>query len=104
MGFTAFLVGTAYASGWSGRGWLVSAWNVLGITDFTVALTAGFLSSPGPLQRFAFGDPSNPLIGAYPLVMIPVFAVPLSVLLHAGSLTKLIWGEEKKVLSTHSGS
>lgn len=103
VGFTALLVATIYASGWSNRGWLVAAWNVLGITDFTIAVTAGFLSSPGPLQRFAFNEP-NTLIGTYPLVMIPVFAIPLSVFLHIGSLAKLSWGEEKRALSTASGN
>ena len=36
----------------------------------------------------AFGAP-NELISAFPLAMIPVFLVPLSILLHLASLKKL---------------
>ncbi len=102
VGFAALLVATIYARGSSGRGWLVAAWNALGITDFVIAITLGFLSSPGPLQKIAFNEPAT-LIGAFPLVLIPIFAVPLFMFLHVGSLTKLSWGEEKKTLSTSSG-
>jgi len=34
-------------------------------------------------------DHPNQLIGAFPLAIIPVFLVPLSVLLHLASLQKL---------------
>jgi hypothetical protein len=50
------------------------AWNILGILDLTDALTLGVLTSP---------------VGAYPLVLIPAFVVPLSVLLHSVSLRQL---------------
>jgi hypothetical protein len=46
------------------------------------------LSFPSPIQSFAFDNP-NTLITAFPLVMIPVFLVPLAVLLHLASLAKL---------------
>jgi hypothetical protein len=39
-------------------------------------------------QLFAFDLP-NELISQFPPVLIPVFLVPLSVLLHLASLTKL---------------
>lgn len=63
-------------------------WNGLGLLDFVTALTLGFLSSPTPFQRFAFDHP-NTLISRYPLVMIPVFIVPLSAVLHILSLWQL---------------
>ncbi|MFC5860773.1 hypothetical protein ACFPT7_00545 [Acidicapsa dinghuensis] len=63
-------------------------WNALGILDLTTALTIGFLSSPSPLQRFAFDHP-NTLISTWPLVMIPIFVVPLSLVLHILSLWQL---------------
>ena len=66
----------------------VAAWNLLGIADLVMAVSLGFLSSPGILQILSLGEP-NVMISAYPLVMIPVFAVPLSILLHVCSLTKL---------------
>ena len=51
------------------------AWNVLGILDFVNAFTLTALTSPGPLP--------------YPLVLIPAFGVPLSLLLHSLSLRQL---------------
>jgi hypothetical protein len=67
------------------------AWNLFGILDLVVAVTAGFLTSPSPFQLFSLAAP-NQLITAFPLVMIPVFAVPLAVLLHLASLNKLAMG------------
>src|SRR4051812_1282087 len=64
------------------------AWNVFGILDLALALTMGFLTAPGPFQRFAFDQP-NTTVGAYPLVMIPAFAVPLSLILHGLSIWQL---------------
>lgn len=60
------------------------AWNVFGILDLALALTMGFLTSTGRL-------PSQPNtgVGVYPLVMIPAFAVPLSLILHGLSLWQL---------------
>ena len=64
------------------------AWNIFGILDLVVAVTTGFLSSPGPWQMFGF-HLSAPQLGIYPTVMIPAFAVPSSILLHVLSLRQL---------------
>jgi hypothetical protein len=48
----------------------------------------GFLTAPSPFQLFALDAP-NELISVFPLVLVPVFLVPVSVLLHVASLTKL---------------
>jgi hypothetical protein len=66
----------------------VRLWNLLGITDLVVAVTIGFLTSPSPLQIASFDRPST-LIAMFPLSLIPVFAVPLSILLHVASLQRL---------------
>lgn len=63
-------------------------WNILGLTDFAIAITMGVLSTPGPLQQFGFEIPLSE-IGTYPTVMIPAFAVPSSILLHALSIRQL---------------
>ncbi|THD71680.1 MAG: MFS transporter [Bradyrhizobium sp.] len=63
-------------------------WNIFGLCDFAVAITMGILSSPGPLQIFGFEIPAS-LAGTYPTVMIPAFAVPSSILLHALSIRQL---------------
>lgn len=62
-------------------------WNAFGLLDLVVAVGTGFLTSPSPLQLLSLQSP-NELISAFPLVMVPVFAVPLSVLLHVASLAK----------------
>jgi hypothetical protein len=49
-------------------------WNILGILDLADALLLGFLTGA---------------VGAYPLVLVPAFAVPLSILLHSLSLRQL---------------
>jgi hypothetical protein len=88
VGLLAPAVGIAYARrSRHAAGW-VRAWNLFGIGDLMVAVTTGFLTSPSRFQMFAFGAP-NELIGRFPLVMIPVFLVPLSILLHLVSLNKL---------------
>jgi hypothetical protein len=53
-----------------------------------VALATGFLSAPSRFQMFSLDAPDF-LIGSFPLVMIPIFAVPLSIVLHLASLTKM---------------
>ena len=90
VGLIAPVAALAFTRGWAGSAELVRAWNLLGLADLAVAVTTGFLSSPSPLQLFAFDNP-NTLITAFPLVLIPVFLVPLAVLLHFASLAKLGW-------------
>jgi len=54
------------------------AWCLFGIADLMVAVTMGTLTTPGRIHRVALDAP-NMLISAFPLVMIPTFAVPLSI-------------------------
>jgi hypothetical protein len=95
VGLLAPVVAIAYMGGARGStGWL-RAWNLLGIADLVVAVATGFLTSPSPLQLLALDRP-NELITAWPLAMIPVFLVPLSVLLHLASLEKMRQFEREK--------
>ena len=64
------------------------AWNAVGLADLVLAVTLGALTSPTPFQPIAVGHP-NALISRLPFVLIPVFAVPLSLLLHAATLRRL---------------
>jgi hypothetical protein len=77
-------------------------WNLLGITDLVVAVTIGFLTSPSPLQMASFDRPSV-LLGMFPLTLIPVFAVPLSMLLHIASLQKLRQVDTYREVRAESG-
>jgi len=88
VGMLALPVAAYYGAGGFRSDTLVVLWNVFGIADLVIAVTTGFLSSPTPLQMLAFDRP-NTLAGAYPLVLIPVFAVPLSIVLHIATLHRL---------------
>ncbi len=64
------------------------AWNLLGLTDFAIAISMGMLSSPGPLQILALNHP-NVQLTTFPTVMVPAFAVPSLIILHGLSLWQL---------------
>lgn len=67
---------------------LAVSWNLLGIADLVAAVALGFLSSPSHFQLVA-SDLPNALISRMPYVLIPTFAVPLSILLHVAALRRL---------------
>jgi hypothetical protein len=94
VGLTALTVGARAARGDNDQ--LVALWNWLGISDLVIAVAIGFLSAPGRFQIFSLDAP-NVLIGFFPLVMIPIFAVPLSIVLHLASLSK-IWAAHRSVM------
>lgn len=64
------------------------AWNILGLIDLAIALATGFLTTPSRFQMFAVDAP-NLLVTQFPLVIIPTFIVPLSILLHLASIARL---------------
>ena len=80
----ALYVSTGTSRGQSAR----IAWNLLGLTDFAIAIAMGAMSSPGRLQVLSVGQP-NVQMGTYPTVMIPAFTVPSSIILHVLSLWQL---------------
>ena len=88
VGLLAPFTAIAYARSSTGAAQRVRLWNYLGIADLVIAVTTGFLTAPSPLQLAAFDRP-NVLVGIYPLVLIPVYLVPLSILLHLASLHRL---------------
>jgi hypothetical protein len=84
VGLLALPVALYVSSGSRIRG---VSWNLLGLLDLVNAVALGALTTPGPLQLIVPDHPS--LIGSYPLALVPAFAVPLSMLLHALSLRQL---------------
>lgn len=66
---------------------LVVLWNILGLADLAIAVSMGVANSP--TFHFLPQHVPNTLLAAPPLVMIPMFAVPLSIVEHIASLTKL---------------
>ncbi len=67
---------------------LAMSWNLIGLADLAIAVATGFLTSPSPFQQLAVND-ANTLITRLPFVLIPTFAVPLSVLLHLAAVRRL---------------
>ena len=88
VGLLAPVVASRYARNPQAHAGEVRTWNLLGIADLVIAVGTGFLTSPSALQMFAFDNP-NTLISAFPLVLVPVYLVPLSILLHVASLKTL---------------
>jgi len=86
-GIMALPVALRLASGAENGRSAAMAWNIFGLFDFAVAITMGTLSTPGPLQIFGLDIPA--FAGTYPIVLIPAFAVPSSILLHALSIWQL---------------
>jgi hypothetical protein len=88
VGLSAPFVALAYARAPGENGSAVRAWNILGLVDLVVAVTMGFLTSPSAIAPIEV-HPTSELITMMPMVMIPVYMVPLSILLHIASLVKL---------------
>jgi hypothetical protein len=88
VGLTALPVAIGYTRCGSKCDQFVALWNWFGIADLVVAVATGFLSTPSPFQVLSLDAP-NLLIDSFPLVMVPIYVVPLSIVLHLASLTKL---------------
>ena len=88
IGLLAPVIGLAYARVPRDTAAFVRAWNVFGILDLVVAVTTGFLTAPSLIQPIVV-QPSSELITVLPMVLIPAYLVPLSILLHIASLAKL---------------
>jgi hypothetical protein len=87
-GITALPVAFLLASGAERGRSAALTWNIFGLLDLALAIVMGALSTPGPLQIFGLDIPAS-LAGTYPIVLIPAFAVPSSILLHALSIRQL---------------
>jgi hypothetical protein len=70
-------------------------WNLFGILDLVVAVTLGGLSRLGLLHGLGVATVSL----SYPLIMIPVFTVPQSLILHGLSLWQLRRAARRESLS-----
>src|SRR5262245_4573130 len=88
VGVLALPVAYRLAIGAAGARRAAMAWNLLGLFDFAIAIAIGIVTAPGPLQLI-LPDRPNAALGTFPTVMIPAFAVPSSILLHALSLRQL---------------
>jgi hypothetical protein len=89
VGLTAPFVALALARRARGSSALAVAWNVFGLTDLLVAVGMGsgvlaMLLIPG-----AGHVPPAAAMGALPMILVPTFAVPASLLIHVLALARL---------------
>ena len=63
-------------------------WCALGIADLVVAVACGFLTVPSAFQQLALDAP-NAALTSYPMVVVPTFVVPASILLHVFVIVRL---------------
>lgn len=89
IGITAPLVGLLIFLKKSYAKIIAVAWNIIGFGELSLSIVLGFFTSPTPYQLLAL-DNANDLLFAFPLALVPVFAVPLSLLLHIFSLRVLL--------------
>lgn len=91
IGLAAPVVALALARGVRGGRALAITWNVLGLLDLTVAvgMGTGFLA---PFLAPGFGPrvPPAAAMGVFPMILVPTFAVPVSVLLHLLALGRVL--------------
>lgn len=87
-GIVAVVVAARLAQNAIGAHRAAYAWSLFGIADLVVAIAMGAMTSPGQVHFLALEAP-NLLMTAYPLVMVPTFAVPLALMLHGLVLLRL---------------
>ena len=80
VGLSAPVVAVLVARRVRGAWTAAVVWCVAGIGDLVLAVAMGFLSSPSRFQALAHGHAN--LISHYPYALVPVFAVPVSLVLH----------------------
>lgn len=68
---------------------LFLAWTVFGFLDLVVAVTLGVLNSAGPFGILSDQVLTTALVTELPVVLIPIFGVPLMLVLHLLSVANL---------------
>ncbi|HXM53773.1 MAG TPA: hypothetical protein VOB72_00160 [Candidatus Dormibacteraeota bacterium] len=98
VGLSAIPVALALRGGQVG---VAIAWNVLGLLDSTIAIVLGVAAGPGAL-RVINVDPTTAALTVLPLVLIPTFVVPFSMLLHVMILRALLAAPESETAKAYS--
>ena len=88
VGVGGGLVALALASKASWAVTVARLWNIAGLADMAHTLYRATLTATGPFQT-AFDGPPNLVPAVFPLVYLPAFIVPLTILLHLLSLQQL---------------
>jgi len=83
------LPAASLASAATPRGYAAArTWNLLGLTDLALAILTATVTFRVRIHAFGLDHPDSQL-GVFPMVMIPAFAVPNSILLHLLSIRQL---------------
>lgn len=82
IGVTALPIAYALARGVTGSRALAITWNVLGVIDLVIAVGTG--------TGLMVHQPPAGAMGAFPEILIPAFAVPVAMILHVLSLSRLV--------------
>jgi len=98
VGVLALPVAYLLHTGAKGSRQTAFAFNILGITDFAIAITTGILTA----LRILPVEQSNIASTTFPLVMIPAFSVPFYLIVHSLSLWQLRRIGRKDIRSTRS--
>jgi hypothetical protein len=88
VGLSAPFVAAAVAARRPGHRALASVWNIAGLADLVTAVFQGVTHSSSSLGVFAGSLPSD-AVTRYPLSLIPMFVVPLSIILHLLALSQM---------------
>ena len=95
-GLAALGAARLYAKRFAGAWSVAVATNFLGMLDFVVALGAGSRLLAAPLQAvFDGASTATGLLSVFPLGLIPLFVVPLGLIVHLHSLTRLFAGRKR---------
>jgi hypothetical protein len=89
IGITAPVVGYLLYKNPQKFRWVGLVWCVTGILDLLLVLFKALNSAPGPQQTTAFELPTV-IIGYFPFSIIPLFVVPLSLILHGLLIRRLM--------------
>jgi len=93
VGLTAPLVALALARRVAGAAPLAIVWNLFGLLDLIVAFGMGTgLLAPYLMPELGTRVPAAAAIRVFPMILVPVFAVPIAVLLHVVALGRLLRG------------
>src|SRR5918911_507201 len=80
IGVTAIPFAYSLRKGFGWSKYALIFWNVLGIADLVMAVSLGFITSPG----FGISTMSN-----FPWILVPTLGVPLALILHGITLYRL---------------
>ena len=88
VGFSAPLVAYFYYKQKPHAQKLAVLWNIIGILDLVLAIGIGIIGFPRPIQLVPV-SPSTEQLSLFPLMIVPLFAVPLALFLHFCGLKAL---------------